>query len=133
MGSKSDYLENAVLDHVFGGSDYVRPATVHVALYTTAPTDSGGGIEVSGGSYARAPITNNASNWPAAATGLKSNGSIIPFPTATADWGTIVAFGIHDDATAGELMYWGDVLPNKVVDNGQTASFPVGYIEVTED
>ena len=29
--SKSDFLENKVLDHVLGGPDYARPATVYVA------------------------------------------------------------------------------------------------------
>ena len=51
-GSKSDYLENEILDHVLGGADYSRPATVYIALYTAAPTDAGGGTEVTGGSYA---------------------------------------------------------------------------------
>ena len=33
-GSKSNYLELKVLDHVLGGGDYTRPAKVYVALYT---------------------------------------------------------------------------------------------------
>jgi len=47
--SKSDYLEGKVLDHLLGRTTYTAPATVYVALYTSAPTDSGGGTEVSGG------------------------------------------------------------------------------------
>jgi hypothetical protein len=31
--SKSDYLEAKLQDHALGGPDYVRPATVHVALW----------------------------------------------------------------------------------------------------
>jgi len=86
-GSKSNYLENKVLDHVLGGGDYTRPATVYVALYTVAPSDTGGGTEVTGGSYARAAVTNNSTNWPAASGGEKSNGTEITFETATASWG----------------------------------------------
>jgi hypothetical protein len=52
-GSKSNYLENKLLDHVYGGPDYPRPATVYVALFTAAPTDSGGGTEVSGSGVSR--------------------------------------------------------------------------------
>lgn len=133
MGSKSDYLELELLDHVLGGADYARPATVYVALYTVTPDDTGGGTEVSGGSYARATVTNDATNWPAAAAGAKSNGTEIVFATATADWGTIVAFAILDALAAGNFLYWGAITPNKDVDNGDTAKFAVGDLDITED
>ena len=132
-GSKSDYLENEILDHILGGGDYARPATVYVALYTVAPTDVGGGTEVTGGSYARKAVTNNATNWPAAASGAKANGAEIAFVTATANWGTVVAFGIFDAVSGGNLMYWGDLSENKDVDSGDTARFAVGELDVTED
>jgi hypothetical protein len=134
-GSKSNYLENALLDHALGGGDYTRPATVYVALYTAAPTDSGGGTEVStsGTAYARVSTTNNATNWPAASSGSKSNGTVITFPTATASWGTVVAFGIFDASTSGNLMYWGDLTVSKSVASGDTASFAVGTLTITED
>jgi len=131
--SKSDYLENEVLDHVLGGGDYTRPATVYVALYTSAPTDSGGGTEVSGGSYARVAVTNNATNWPAASSGTKSNGTAIVFPEATADWGTVVAFGLFDAANGGNLLYWGELSQNQAVNSGSTASFAIGALTIRED
>ena len=132
-GSKSNYLENAILDHVLGGGDFTRPATVYVALYTVAPTDAGGGTEVSGGSYARVSVTNNATNWPAAASGAKSNGTAITFPTASGDWGTVVAFAILDASSGGNFLYWGDLLSSRVVNNGDTASFAPGTLDITED
>lgn len=132
-GSKSDYLENKLLDHVLGGGDYSRPATVYVALYTAAPTDAGGGTEVSGGSYARVAVTNNATNFPTASGGAKSNGTEITFPEATADWGTVVAFGILDAETAGNLLYWADLTTSKTINSGDTAKFAVGDLDITED
>lgn len=132
-GSKSDYLENEILDHVLGGGDYSRPGTVYIALFTAAPTDAGGGTEVTGGSYARVAVTNNATNWPAASSGSKSNGVAFTFTQATANWGTVVAFGIFDAASAGNLLYWGDLTASKSVENGDTAEFAVGGITITED
>lgn len=132
-GSKSDFLENELLDHVLGGGDYSRPATVYVALYTVAPTDAGGGTEVSGGSYARVAVTNNDTNWPAASNGAKANGTEITFPTATADWGTVVAFAILDAASDGNFLYWGDLTQEKTINDGDTAKFAVGDLDVTED
>lgn len=133
MGSKSDYLENKVLDHVLGGGDFTRPATAYIALFTVTPSDSGGGTEVTGGSYARVAVTNNATNFPAASGGTKSNGTDIVFTTATADWGTVVAFGIFDAASGGNLLYWGAVSPNKAVPNGSIAKFLTGSMVFTED
>lgn len=132
-GSKSNFLELELLDHVLGAAVYTAPGTVHVALYTAAPTDAGGGTEVTGGSYARVGVTNNATNWPAAAAGAKSNGTVITFPTATADWGTIVAFAILDAGSGGNFLYWATLTANRDVLTGDVASFAIGTLVVTED
>jgi len=132
-GSKSNYLELKVLDHVLGGGDYTRPAKVYVALYTAAPTDAGGGTEVSGGDYARVEVVNNATNFPAASEGAKSNGTKITFAEATASWGTVVAFGILDAAESGNLLLWAGLTANKTIDSGDTAEFAVGDLDYTED
>jgi hypothetical protein len=133
MGSKSNYLENKILDHVLGGVTYTPPATLYVALFTAAPGETGGGTEVSGGGYARVAVANDTTNWPAASNGQKSNGTVITFPAATANWGTVVAWGIFDAATGGNLLYYGDVSPNRTVNNGDTAQFAVGALTFTED
>ena len=93
-GSKFNFLELKALDWILGAFSYTVPTTLYLALYTTAPTSAGGGVEVSGGSYARVAITNNSTNWPASSgggPGTKANGAAFTFPTASAAWGTIVA------------------------------------------
>jgi hypothetical protein len=35
-----------------------------------------------------------------------TNSAVITFPAATASWGTVVAFGIYDAATSGNLEMW---------------------------
>ena len=131
--SKSNYLEDEILDHVLGGGDYTRPATVYVALHTSDPTDADTGTEVSGGSYARVSMTNNATNWPASSGGTKSNGTAVTFPTASANWGTVTHFGIYDAATSGNLLYHGALSQSKSVENGDTAEFAIGEIDISED
>src|SRR3990167_4174500 len=133
MGSKSDFLELELLDHVLGAAAYTAPATVYVALHTADPLDDGSGAEVSGGSYARVAVTNNATNWPAAASGAKAKGAAITFPEATASWGTVTHFGIWDAATVGNLLYHGSLTVSKAVTTGDTPSFAVGDIDITED
>lgn len=134
MAGKSDFLENEILDHVIGNASYSAPANTHIALFTVTPSDSGGGTEVSGGSYARVSVTNNATNWPAASGGAKSNGTAITFASPSANWGTIVAFGIFDASSGGNLLYWGPISPNKTVNNGDPApSFAIGDLDLSED
>ena len=132
-GSKSDYLENALLDEVLGGVGYTPAGSVYIALYTTAPTDAGGGTAVSGTGYARATVANGTANWPAASSGAKSNAGTIQFNTAGADWGTVTAFAIFDDPTAGNMLYWATLTTAKNVQSGDTAQFNPNDLDVTED
>lgn len=129
MSTFAHYLENKVLDHVLGGPDFARPATVYVGLYTVAPTDAGGGTEVTGVNYARVAVTNNDTNFPAATTvsskAEKKNANAITFPTAGAGgYGTVVAVGIFDAATAGNLLMWASVTTPKAFDADDTPLFP---------
>lgn len=132
-GSFSDYLENKVLDHLFGGTAYSAPATVYVALFTITPGDAGGGTEVTGNNYSRVAVTNNGTNFPAASGGSKSNGTTITFPTASGAWGTVVAVGIFDAANAGNLLAWASLNTSKTIGSGDTASFPASSLTITLD
>jgi hypothetical protein len=134
-GSKGNTLELQMLDAVLGKVTYTAPTTLYAALYTAAPTSAGGGTEVSGGSYARASGTNNLTNWPAASgggPGSKSNGTAVTFPTASGSWGTVAAFGIFDASSGGNLLYWGTLNTPRAVASGDTPSFAIGALVVTE-
>lgn len=134
--SFTDYLENKLLDHILGGGDYTRPATVYVGVSSTAPADDGTNItEPSGGSYARVAVTNNATNWPAASGGSKSNGTQISFPVATADWlaaANITHFFIADDPTAGNILGSGALDSPVTVLDTQMLYFAIGALVVTQ-
>lgn len=123
--SFSDYLENKVLDHVFGGVSYTAPTTKYLALYTVAPTDSGGGTEVSGGSYARQSCAFTVSG------NLATNTSAVEFPAASASWGTIVAVGVMDASTSGNLMAYGDLTASKTIGTGDVLRIPAGDLDIT--
>lgn len=139
-GSASDYLEKKLLDHVLGNTAYAAPATVYVGLHTDANTatqrDAGTVTEVSGGSYARVAVTNNTTNWPNASgiTAAKSNANAVTFPAPTANWGTVTSFGIYDAASAGNLLFWGDLSASRSILSGDGApSFAAGDIDLTGD
>ena len=128
MSGFSDYLEDKVLDHVFGGNAFTAPTTLYVALYTVAPSDTGGGTEVSGGAYARQTgvFTVSGTN-PTTAT----NSAAIEYPTATANYGTVVAVGILDASSSGNLLAYSTLDASKVVSSGDVFRFNAGDLDIT--
>ncbi len=133
--SFGDFLENTLLDLVFGGVSYAPPATIYLGLSTAAPGDDGATAAEPPGAngYARVAVTNNLTNFPAASAGAKSNGTAITFPTATGAWGTVTHALIYDAATAGNFLGAGALAVAKTIDNGDTASLAVGDLDITLD
>ncbi len=134
MAGMSDYLEDAVLTHIFRNTNYTRPANIYVALFTAAPSDSGGGTEVSGGSYARQAVATGASSgWSAPSGGAVSNSSDINFPQATASWGMVTAVGLFDASSSGNLLFLGNLAASKAVDIDDVFRFLAGDLSVALD
>src|SRR5574339_8304 len=115
MSAFCDFAENKIVDHIFRGRQWTAPTRTDVCLYTAAPGESGGGTEVSGGSYAPVQITTSDTAWeatqggtPAAASsgtsGATQNPSAITFPAPTANWGSVVATALKDES-GNFLMY----------------------------
>lgn len=127
MAGFSDYLETKVLGHVFGGTSYTAPSTLYVALFTVAPSDTGGGTEVTttGTAYARQTGAFTVSG------GTASNTSAIEYATATANYGTVVAVGIYDASTSGNLLAYGSLVSTKVVSTGDIFRFNTSDLNVT--
>jgi hypothetical protein len=126
MAAMTDYLENKLVDWLLRGQSFTPPATLYVALFTVAPADDGtGGTEVSGGSYARVAVTSNTTNWDntqgADSTAVSSGtgGSIgnrtsFNFAAPTADWGTVVSFGLYDASSGGNCLMLADLTTSRV-------------------
>lgn len=136
---KSAYLEAALLDHVYGDTAYTPPATIYFALSTSAwdPAATGSAMdEVAGGSYARQPLTNNTTDFPNA-TGadpaVKTTGAAVDFPTATADWGTVLSWYAVDASSAGNCLHGGDFPAPIPVAIGGSVSAPAGNVLIREN
>lgn len=144
MAAMSDYLENKIVDWLFRGQTYTPPAGLFIGLLTAAPSDTGGGTEVSGNAYARVNLAPSLTNWAgtqaAASTtastgtsGTTSNNSAVTFPTPTASWGTVTHFGIWDASTAGNLLFYGALNISKTINSGDTVTFPISSLSVQID
>jgi hypothetical protein len=132
MGSFGNYLENKVLDHVFGKAAYTAP-TIYVALSTADPTDDGSGMaEPSGNGYAR--VQTAAADWDAASGGALDNANAIEFPQASGgSWGTITHFALFDASSGGNMLAHAALSAPKTIGDGDTARFSAGALDVTLD
>ena len=95
--------------------------TLYFALGTGA-SSSGltGEPDIGTNGYARKSETNNATLFPAAASGAKSNGSSITFASASGAWGgsPLTHFGVYDAATGGNLVWFGNLASGVSISSG---------------
>ena len=128
MAEFTNYLENKLLDHVLNNASFTSPTTVYVGLFTAAPTDTTSGTEVSGGSYARQVLSVST-----ASEGVVTSDADITFPQATGSWGTIVALGIHDALSSGNLLMYTELTTSKTIETGDILKVSSGSLTVTLD
>lgn len=125
--SFSNYLETEVLEWAFTGSGGTRPTSWYLALFTAAPSDTGGGTEVSGGAYARQSVTFTVSG------NTASNNAAIEYPTATANYGTVTHIGVFDASSAGNLLAHAALTTSKTIETGDVFRVPSGDLDITLD
>ena len=128
MAALSDYAEKLLLDWAMTTGSATRPTAWHVALYTAAPSDSGGGTEVSTGGYTRKSVTFGAASSPG---GTTSNTGAVSFTASGANYGTVTHIGIFDNSTGGNLLWHGALTTSKTVNDGDTLEFSIGNIDLT--
>lgn len=134
MGGFADAFESMILSHRFNIQSYAT-SEMWVGLSSDDPLDDASGVsEPPGKGYARVK-TNNAdgTSWQISdATGTTiDNSAAIEFPTASADWGTMAYFAIFSGSTAGaSILVHGALTSSKSVDNGDTARFAAGELDI---
>jgi len=127
MAALSDYAENLLLNWLMTAGAATRPTSWYVALYTAAPSDSGGGTEVSGNGYSR-----QSASWDTASGtgGTTANSGSISFTAAGGSWGTVTHMGIFDASSGGNLLWHGALAASKTVADGDTLQFSTGNIDL---
>jgi len=130
MAGLTNFGEDLVLDFLFTTGTATRPTAWYVSLYTVAPTESASGTEVSGGSYARVSTSFTVSG---TAPTEASNTAAVEFAEASASWGTVVAAGIMDASTGGNLIAFASLTTSKAIDTGDVLRFNAGALDITLD
>ena len=137
MSAASNYLENAVLNHVLRNTAYSQPSGLWLALFNNTSGNAAANLEAgtltdetstSGTAYTRKAATFAASSGGTAATS-----ATITFDAATANWGTITHVAIMDSATAGagNVLFWGAVTTPKTIETGDTFQVTSGNLTVS--
>jgi len=124
MANLTDYLENALLNHVLRNTPYTSPTTVYVALFTTATTDAGGGTEVAGGSYARQAVTFGAPSG-----GSSSNTGQLVYNNMPGV--TVTHAAIMDAPTGGNMLFHNALQTPRVVPAADTFTFNIAQVTAT--
>src|SRR5690606_14615208 len=106
----SDYLEGKLLDHVLRMRAFSLPSGLYVVIFETSTADDGSRTEVSGGSYARQPVTFGAGSAP----NERSNTNPVNFPNMPAV--TVVSAAIYDAVILGNMLFHGPLTSPVVVD-----------------
>tara|TARA_R110000796_G_scaffold41502_2_gene102698 strand:- start:929 stop:1324 length:396 start_codon:yes stop_codon:yes gene_type:complete len=129
MSSFSDYTENLVLNYLFTTNAAVRPTAWYVGLFTAAPSDPGGGTEVSGSAYARR-VTGTIAVSGTATTA--TNSAAIEFAAASGgNWGTVTHAAIFDASTGGNMLAWAPLTTSRTINDGDVFRIPASSLTVT--
>lgn len=127
----TNYLDQQLVQLAFGDVAWAPPATLYVALSTSAPTQAVGTSAVAwnfvelpvANGYGRVACVNNGTEWVVAPSEPVSgyevqNGVTVAFPLSTGPWvsgNPIGWFGIFDAAVAGNLLAFGAATPTITV------------------
>jgi hypothetical protein len=129
MSSFTDYTENLALTYLFTTGSATRPTAWYVGLFTAAPSDTGGGTEVTGNGYAR--VSAGTISGSGTATTF-TNAAAIEFAAASGgNWGTIGWAGIFTASTGGTLLAWAPLTTAKAINDGDIFRIPTSSLSIT--
>ena len=121
----TNYLRDALLDHVLRNTAYTSPTTIYLALYTTATDADAGGTEMTGGTpaYARVAVA-----WDAAVDGDTASSAA---ESVNCSGGTVVAVALHDHVSAGDMLFHENLAASVATSDGDTLDWSAGDLTLT--
>lgn len=127
-GIISNYMANAILDHIFKNTVYTPATHLYVCLCDESPDDSSDGTSISepdAADYAR--ILHDT--WNISSGGKSTNDGSIEFTEAVASWGTISHTALTDALTAGNMLLYATLDTESPIVVGAQAIFPDESLE----
>lgn len=137
MSAFSDYLEKGILEHTLRGSTLPTPSTIYIALFTSDPTDTGAGDEVSDSSYLRQDAAKGGSiesGWTAPTESgdgnMTSNAKLIQFPPIADGSTTVTHYALFDAQAGGNMLYHAPFSVGKTLEINDVLSVDIGGMQV---
>jgi hypothetical protein len=132
-----------MLQLIFNNVSFGSPTDLYLALSTSAFSTAATGssmneVPINGSTaYARYHIVTTGGTQFTAASGSNpatlSNAAVFTFPTCnTTSWGTILSAYITDASTGGDCLYGADLTASKTIQPGDTATYAIGSLTITE-
>jgi hypothetical protein len=145
MANLTNFAENALIDALLRGQALGAPATFHVALFTSDPTETGAaGTEASYTGYARVAVTSSLANWAgtqgagttvasSGTGGASSNNGVITFGAPTGGGPqTVTHWALMSASTGGNMWIYAPLAAPRVLNNGDAAPFfPAASLAIT--
>lgn len=130
MAGISTLERNAVLNALFGAVAYTAPTSYKFALLTANPSDDAGtgAVQATYTGYDVVTLTNNATNFPAAAAGAKSNGVAIEWPEVPSGESETITGIMWTDQSD---VYKGFKAVSKSLTEFETPRIPIGDLDLT--
>jgi hypothetical protein len=134
MAQASNFLENKFLTGLLGGSNVTFSGKPYIALMKSAPSDAGGGTEVTGTNYSRVRIGDTGQgNFSVGSTGTATNSSAFTFADAGSNWGTVTHIALYDAASGGNLLLFATLNASANIQSGDIFKIPASGFTITMD
>jgi len=132
MSQASDYLENALLNHLMMGTEFSQLSNIWIALCSASISDSDTGSTITECSYTGyARKSTSGSDWDAADSGTVDNTAELAFAQCTAGSDTASYFALVDAASAGNMLCYGSITTPLAISAGVTPKFAAGDLDVS--
>jgi hypothetical protein len=128
MGAKTDYLENSIINHNFGGAAFTQPSSWWIQLYSADPTDivdefstiplAGSRVEIDAWTIAN----NEASN---------TNAIQFAAVPVTETW-VVSHYVVWDAETNGNALYHGQFRITKTLEEGDIFIIAPNQLKIRE-
>ena len=130
MSAFSNYLETEILDWINGNAFATQPSATWVQLFNGSPTETG----LSGTAlYSRVAVAAAGWTQTSGATATITNTAAITITTAATTSAYTDFFGVFDNSTSGNLLFYGELTSPKSIASGDEVKFNASSLTLRVD
>ena len=130
MSAFSNYLETEILDWINGNAFATQPSATWVQLFNGSPTETG----LSGTAlYSRVAVAAGGWTQTSGATATITNTAAITITTSASSATTATDFGVFDNSTSGNLLFYGSLTTTKNIASGDEVKFNASSLTLRVD